>query len=231
MRVARTVLILVVVLGGLFVAADRIALSVAESKAAQRAQASENLSSKPKVSIEGFPFLTQVAFGKLDDVKISSSDMTASVGSQSVTLDSFNADLHGVKLSNGYTQAVADSGDGNAFITFANVNKAVPTGMTVSSGGTASDGKALVKLSGTYQQAAFTVNSELTVTGNQTISLHAVSLPTAFTALGLGDQMRQTIDLDIKLPSLPSGLKLTSVTSASDGITVVASGKNVVLAN
>jgi hypothetical protein len=231
MRVARTVLIVVVILGGLFVAADRFAVSYAEGRAADQAKASENLTVKPKVTIEGFPFLTQIALGTLKDVKISSSDMGASVGSQTLTLDSFTAELHDVKFSNGFTKAVADTGDGDAFVSYASVNKAVPDGMTVAYGGAASDGKALVKLSGTYQNAAFTVTSELTVTGDQTISLHAQSLPTAFTALGLSDEMRQAIDLQIKLPSLPAGLKVTSVTTAADGVTVAVGGKDVVLAS
>jgi len=231
MRVARRVLIVIVVLGGLFVAADRLAVSFAENKAAEQAQTSENLSSKPKVSIEGFPFLTQIALGKLNDVKISSSDMGASVGSQTLTLDTFQAELHGVKFSNGFTEAVADTGDGNAFVTYASVNKAVPAGMTVTYGGTSSDGKALVKLSGSYDNADYTVTSELSVTDGQTISLHAVNLPTAYTALGLEDEMRQVVDLKIQLPSLPAGLKVTSVSTASDGISVAVSGKDVVLAS
>lgn len=47
MRALRTLLIVVVVLGGLFVLADRIAVHVADNKAADRIRSSESLSASP----------------------------------------------------------------------------------------------------------------------------------------------------------------------------------------
>lgn len=60
MRALRILLIVVVVLGGLFVLADRLAVHFAEGEAADKLRTSENLASTPDVSIKGFPFLTQV---------------------------------------------------------------------------------------------------------------------------------------------------------------------------
>lgn len=231
MRVARIILIVVVVLGGLFVAADRIAVSVAEKKAAQRAQATEGLSSRPKVSIEGFPFLTQAASGKLEDVKISANDIAATDGEQSVRIDSFHADLHGVKLSGNYSRAIADSADGNAYITYDDLTKAAPQGITVSYAGKAQDGKSMVKLTGSFDGAHLSVLSEVTVRGADTIGLHAQGLPKAFTALGIENDVRKEIDFTTQLTHLPGNIALTTVTTDPDGITVDASGKDVVLAN
>lgn len=231
MRVARIVLIVVVILGGLFVLADRIAVSVAQNKAADRARITENLTTKPKVSIKGFPFLTQAAFGKLDDVKITANDIAAGDGEQTLRIESFHADLHGVKLSDGYRRAIADSADGLAFITYADLTKAAPAGITVSYGGATQNGKTMVRLTGTFLGARLSVLSQVSVRGADTIGLQADTLPKAFTALGLGDQVRQQIDFTRQLTHLPAGIALTSVTSTPDGISVAAAGKHVVLAN
>lgn len=231
MRVARTVLIVLVILGGLFVAADRITVSVAENKAADQAKITQGLSSRPKVSIEGFPFLTQALFGKLDDVKVSADDINADSGGQTLRIDSFHADLHGVKLSNSFHSAVADSADGNAFITYADLTKAAPAGITVSSAGVQKDGRTRVKLTGTFLRAHLSVLSEVTVRGADTIGLHADALPKAFTALGLEDQVRQQTDFTRQLTHLPANIALTRITATPDGISVAAAGTHVVLAD
>jgi hypothetical protein len=231
MRVARIVLIVVVILGGLFVAADRIAVSVAQNKAAERAQATQGLTHKPKVSIEGFPFLTQVLTGKLDEVKVSADDIAATEGGQTLRIDSFHADLHGVKFSDSYRRAVADSADGLAFITYADLTKAAPKGITVSDAGTGKDGAALVKVTGSFMGSDLSVVSEVTVRGGDTIGLRAQSLPKAFTELGLEKELRQQIDFSRPLTHLPAGIALTSVTSSPEGLSVAAVGKDVVLAN
>lgn len=233
MRVWRIVLIVVVVLGGLFVAADRIAVSVAQNKAAERAMATEGLDSKPKVSIQGFPFLTQAAFGKLDDVKIKAEDIAASDDGQTLRIATFNADLHGVKFSNGYRTAVADSADGIAFVTYADLSKAAPPGVSVSAAGTSADGKARVKLTGTIPGIGTKVSvlSDVTTGKGNSIVLHAENLPKELVALGLEKTVRQQIDFERELTHLPAGIALTSVTTTPDGISVAAGGKHVVLAD
>ena len=74
--------------------------------------------------------------------------------------------------------------------------------------------------------------SEVSVKGDDTIALHADKLPTAITALGLENEVRRQIDFTrpAQPPARPES-RLTSVTTTPDGISVAASGKNVVLAN
>ena len=68
MRALRILVIVAVILGGLFVIADRVAVGFAEDEAAEQLKTSEGLAKTPDVSIKGFPFLTQVASGELDEV-------------------------------------------------------------------------------------------------------------------------------------------------------------------
>lgn len=70
MRALRILLIMVVVLGGIFIAVDRAAVYFAESEAEGRVEISGSTIDSTDISIKGFPFLTQVAGSSLDEVDI-----------------------------------------------------------------------------------------------------------------------------------------------------------------
>jgi hypothetical protein len=237
MRALRILLIIVVILGGLFVAADRVAVHFAESEAASKAQQTQGLSEKPDVSIHGFPFLTQVAAKKLDDVTVTAKGITAGTGGSALRIERFTADLRGVRLGNGFASAVADTADGSALVTYADLTKAAPDGVSVAYGGAAANGKGKVKVTvslslpvvGTVKRS---VVSQVSVTGGNTIQLHADSIPNVS---GLPSSVetliRGQVDFARKLVGLPEGIELKSVDTSPDGITVAATGTKVVLAD
>jgi hypothetical protein len=235
MRAIRILLIFVVILGVLFVAADRIALTFAESEAATKAQQTQGLSSKPKVSIKGFPFLTQVAQHKLDDVQVTADGIEAGTGSQTLRIARFSADLRDVRLSSDFRSAVADTASGSALVTYADLTKAAPSGVTVSYGGPGSNGKGQVKVTagvtlpvlGTVRRS---VVSQISVTGGNTIQLRADAVPGADTIPGLEDLVRQKIDFTRKLLGLPEGITLQSIETTPEGIKIAATGTKVPLA-
>src|SRR5690349_13218283 len=100
MRALRITLIVFVVLGILFVAADRLAVYFAESEAADKIKTSQGLTNTPDVSIKGFPFLTQVAGKELDEVEIGMDGLTTDAGGgRSVRVTKLNATLHNVRIS------------------------------------------------------------------------------------------------------------------------------------
>lgn len=237
MRAVRILLIIVVILGGLFVAADRIALHFAESEAADHAQRTQALSEKPDVSIEGFPFLTQVASKKLDEVKVTASGITAGTGDTALRIERFTADLHGVRLGDGFSSAVADTADGTAQIAYADLTKAAPDGVTVAYGGAGSDGKGKLKLTATVTVTGVgtvkpSVVSEISVKDGNTIEVKAVAFPDADElSADVQSQIRQQIDFTRKVEGLPEGIELKSVETGPDGIVVTTTGTNVVLAN
>src|SRR5579862_9801966 len=80
-------LITLVVIIVLLVAADFIARAVAENVAASQFQKQGKLTNKPDVTIEGFPFLTQVASKNFSDVKVKA----ANEKEGKVTITSINA--------------------------------------------------------------------------------------------------------------------------------------------
>lgn len=236
MRAVKVLLVLLVILGGLFVAADRFAVHLAESEAADKAQQRQSLSEKPDVAIHGFPFLTQVASQKLDDVTVTAKDITAGAGDTALRIDRFTADLHDVRLSNGFGDAVADSADGSALITYEDLTKAAPDGVSVAYGGAAADGKGKVKLTVSVSlpvvgKVKRSVVSQVSVTGGDTITLRADSIPDVDgLPSSVETAIRKRIDFSRELLGLPEGIELKSVRTGSDGITVAATGTEVVLA-
>ncbi|WP_028804341.1 DUF2993 domain-containing protein [Streptomyces sp. 142MFCol3.1] len=245
MRALRIILIVVVVLGGLFVIADRVAVGFAEDEAADRIKSTEGLSSTPDVSIEGFPFLTQVVSGELDDVKIGIKDYEASTGGTNaatakIRIDDLSAEMHGVAFSGDYSSATADSATGTATISYDELLKAarsepaqVAPGVTaqvigLSDGG---DGKVKVTVSatvlGTKLPQPVSVLSSVSVHGD-TVRVHADSLPKLGVELAEG-RIRSITDFQQKIDELPGGIELDKVEAAEGGVDISVKGSDVKL--
>jgi DUF2993 family protein len=62
--------VLLVLLGGILIAADRVAVAVAEDRVATKLAGQRPFSGTPSVSIHGFPFLTQAAGGTYHDIEL-----------------------------------------------------------------------------------------------------------------------------------------------------------------
>jgi hypothetical protein len=228
------------VLAGLLVAADRIAVAYAESRAADRIQSSQGLTGKPSVSIKGFPFLTQVIGRKLDEVTITAHNVettTGGTGSDSrLRIARLSADLHGVALAGHFTGFVADTATGTALVSYADLTAGAPAGVTVSYGGTNAAGKGRVKVSGSVTLPVFgtvkrSVTSTVNVTGGDTVSLHADSIPDVkgIPVPGLEKLVRSKIDFSRRLSGLPSSITLESVRATPDGVEISLTGRHVSL--
>jgi hypothetical protein len=245
MRALRIILIVTVILGGLFVIADRVAVGFAEDKAADRIKSTEGLAGTPDVSIEGFPFLTQVVGGELDDVKIGIKDYEASTGGTSgtstVRIDDLNAEMHGVAFNGDYTSATADSATGSASVGYAELLKTAKSQATqVGPGVTArvvglsdgGDGKIKVAIEvsvgGTKVPQPVSVLSSVTVVGGNTVKVHADSLPKLGVDLA-ENRVRAITDFEQKIDKLPGGIQLDTVQAAANGVDISVKGSNVKL--
>ncbi|MFF3890916.1 DUF2993 domain-containing protein [Streptomyces sp. NPDC001914] len=243
MRALRITLILLVVLGGLFVLADRVAVGFAEDEAAGRIKSSEGLTSTPDVSIGGFPFLTQVVSGELDDVKVGIKNYEAPTGGSgsaagTIRIDDLDAEMHGVAFSGDYSSATAGSATGTASISYAELLKAAKSGpaevapgvrarvIGLSDGG---NGKIKVTVSATVLGAKLpepvSVLSSVSVSGD-TVKVHADSLPKLGVQLAEG-RIRSITDFEQKIEQLPGGIKLDKVEAAHDGVQISVKGSDV----
>ncbi|MEV0282229.1 DUF2993 domain-containing protein [Streptomyces sp. NPDC050610] len=233
MRGLRILLVIVVVLGILFVAADRVAVYFAENEAAKKIKSSQNLSETPDVSIKGFPFLTQVADSKLDEVDIDLDGVSASAGGHSIRVTKLKASLHDVKINSSFSSATADNATGSAHISYEDLTKAAEPGVKVSYGGRDKDGKSQVKVSAGVsllgRPVERSVLSTVTMVGGNTIRLHADSVP-GQEIPGLEGLIRKKIDFDRQIDGLPRGIKLDKITTTEDGMDISVTGSHVELA-
>ncbi|WP_393081276.1 DUF2993 domain-containing protein [Streptomyces sp. LN704] len=247
MRALRIILVVTVILGGLFVIADRVAVGFAENKAADRIRSSEGLAGTPDVSIEGFPFLTQVAAGELDDVKIGIKDYEASAegakgaAGGTIRIDTLNAEMHGVRFNGDYSSATANSASGSATVSYAELLKAAkaqPTEVApavtaqvigLSDGG---NGKIKVEITATVLGKKLprpvSVLSSATVVGGNTVKVHADGLPKLGVDLVEG-RIRTVTDFEQKIDGLPGGIKLDRIEAAANGVDISVKGSDVKL--
>ncbi|MCX4973372.1 MULTISPECIES: DUF2993 domain-containing protein [unclassified Streptomyces] len=243
MRALRIFLIVAVILGGLFVIADRVAVGFAEDEAADRIRTTEGLASTPDVSIEGFPFLTQVVGGEFDDVKIGIKDYEASTTGtgdavSSIRIDDLNAEMHGVVFSGDYSSATASTATGTATISYAELLKAaqsgptdVTTGVTAEVVGLSDGGNGKIKVSveatvlGTKLPQPVSVLSSVSVEGD-TVKVHADSLPNLGVDLA-EDTVRTVTDFEQKIDELPGGIQLDKVVAAKDGVDISVKGSDI----
>ncbi|MFI2612468.1 DUF2993 domain-containing protein [Kitasatospora sp. NPDC018619] len=218
------------VLSGLLLGADRIAVGVAEDEAADRIVKSGRMSQRPDVSIEGFPFLTQVLSMKLDEVRISADGLTVGEGGHQVALRSFTARLSGVKVSDSMNSATVDSGSGTGVISYQDLAQLLPPAsqllkgakLPVGSGSRLSlsyAGPGKVKASlGPVAIGEGTVHNK----GN-TVTVDGFRL-TSLAGLVAGAANQQLEPLSFTLDSLPAGLKLADREDGTGGVAPLPEG-------
>lgn len=222
----RKLLIAVVVLIGLFVAADRVALVIAERQVSNKLAATYNLPQKPGVSIHGFPFLTEVASGTYQQVDVS----LGSINSNNVPVQDLDAQFTTVHapvrgmLGGGPSTITAEQATGTATVPYSAVNQHLPNGVTVSDAGSN------LKMSGSTsylgQQVPFSAAASVAVTGD------GVSISPRDVSVGSGQahipaSVVGPLSVALPVSNLPMHLALNSVQPTPAGLQVAVSAQNV----
>jgi hypothetical protein len=244
-------LVVVMVLAGLFVVADRIAANMAEQRIADQAATEMRnrditSDSKPRADIAGFPFLTQVLGGTYRKVTIEvDRPRTGAVALDRITVvaNQVHAPLDSIRAGRG--QVTADTVQGTASMSWEVVRNLLDTtplrqvpGLDVSKlTVTAKDNKinlaAPIEVAGmSFQlQAAGTVAVNRGEVRLQLDDLRAVSAGGGAAALPASfvDQYRDSLGGRIAVPSLPYSLVINKVETTADGILLIATAANVVL--
>lgn len=239
MRALRILLIVAVVLGGLFIAADRLAVGFAEDEAAERIRTREGLEQAPEVSIKGFPFLTQVAGGVLDEVDARMTGLEASAGGKSLRIGELTATLREVEFSSDFSTATAGRATGTARIAYDQLlgaaegeSEQLGNGITAKVTGLSDGGKGKVKVDveiGTpIGDKTVSVLSSVSVRDGDTVEVRADTLP-AFGLSFAEKAMREVTDFEQRITGLPAGIELAGVEARSDGVAISVTGRGVQL--
>ncbi|MGW6564249.1 LmeA family phospholipid-binding protein [Streptomyces sp. NPDC054975] len=228
MRALRILLIVAVVLGGIFVGADRLAVSYAESEAADRVRLGPARAGSTEVDIKGFPFLTQVMDKRLDEVDVVLTGVEATAGDRKIRISEMTAALRDVTVNDAFTSARAGTVTGTALISYADLTAAADRDVKIAYGG---DGK--VKVTGGVKVLGRTITrsvlSSVTLVGGDTIRVRADEVPGEGIP-GLESLIRKRTDFDREIGGLPAGMKLDKIEAREDGVAIGVTGSNVALA-
>lgn len=210
------VVVLILVIG--FVG-DQVAKSYAQNRIAQQIQTSANLSAKPSVGIEGWPFLTQIAAHDVKAIDISANGVTADSGKLPF---SFTAKASGVHLNSSFNGATVDQINGQATLPFSSVVSLLDVpGGTVTLGADPARGPDAIKA----RSALGSITGTVKLASPSQIVVQLDS-GTGFASLFSGLSGNA---FSITIPRLPAGLVVRSVGVNSQGIVAVASASNTTL--
>jgi hypothetical protein len=218
-RRRRWPLVTLIVIVLILVVADRAANAFTEDQMASQVQSSLELSGKPHVSIQGFPFLTQLAARDFKTVDITASNETAGTGGQ-LEIASLNATLHGMHI-HGLNSATIDQFNATALVTFTALAKAggIPQGITLSA-----DGPNRVKANISIGPLSDTAVAQVTQSGAGQINVRIIDaggIPTS--VLG------SLANFSVSIPKLPAGVTIQSVSVTQQGVLITANGHNTTL--
>ena len=226
----RALLVVLLLLVGLAVVADRVGVGIAEDRVGEVIAERGQLAGQPEVDIAGFPFLTQAIGGRYEDVRIAltAADLAQPEGTRAAVR------LHGVQvpltdvLSGAVEQVPVERIDGTATLSYALLSDQLPPGTTVTREG---DG---LRIQSTVQLAGLTL--PLTAAGTVTLDGDDVVVDVA-EASGAGvevpswlvEQATDLLELRHPVPELPFGLRVTGVTPGEDGVDVAVEATDTVL--
>jgi hypothetical protein len=223
-------LLVVLLLAGLTLVADRAAVGIAEDRIADQLAGKGGLVGTPEVDIAGFPFLTQVVAGRYEDVRVALD--AEALGQPAGTRAAVS--LHGVHvplrtvLSGTVQEVPVDRLDGTATLAYDLLAAELGSDAAI-----APEGERL-RITRTVEVLGY----RLPVTAAGTVTLDGDQLVVDVEkAAGAGvdipdflvGRVSDLLDLRYIVPQLPFGLQLTSVTPAEDGVRVRVEATDAVL--
>lgn len=205
---------------------DQVARSYAQNRIAQQIQSSAQLSAKPSVSIEGWPFLTQVAAHDLKTIDFSANNVTTAGGKLPVSV---TGKATGVHPNSSFSSATVDHISGQVTITYQALDSylgnaiGIPGLSAISFSPDPSAGPNAVKADA---GGLGSVDATVVKTGSNEITIKFGSLSGISSLLGGAGTIPDQI---IEIPKLPAGLVVGQPEATSQGIVIPASASNTTL--
>ncbi len=213
-----------IVLAGLLVAADFAARAFAENEVASHIQ-QQGFPARPSVTIDGFPFLTQLAARDFREIQMSSGSITEGP----LQIQSINATLNQVTVNHSLSSGTIGQANGSADITFAALASAMTSqggsalqslisgALTLSAAGP-DEVKASVGVAGVGADAVWRVN----VSAPRVITIQPVSSGGVLSSV-----LGALPTIKLTLPAFPLALRLASITVNPTGVVATVTGQNV----
>lgn len=224
-------LMILLFLGAVFVLIDRTATAVAQDKVATKLTGQAPFTSRPKVVIRGFPFLTQALRGRYRDIEVSGPGRPIpELGIVSIT-----ANLHGVHIP----LSSIGSGVGSVPVDEIDMQVRVPVSRVGAAVGV--PGLKLTQ-SGKNIKIVAPITAPLlgSVTVNATgrLSVNAKQISTTVSSVrvvgrplpaALAEQLKKSLSVQLPISGLGLNVKAGAVRVVGSTVLLTGSGKNVVL--
>jgi hypothetical protein len=226
----KALLVVVLLLLGLAVLADRVALGFAEDRVAEQVADQGGLAGVPEVEIRGFPFLTQAVGGRYDDVRISltAEQLRQPEGTQAdVVLRGVGVPLSSV-LAGSVREVPVERIDGTATLSYALLSSQLGADTELAREGDRLRITRTVEVLG--QQLRLTATGAVSLDGNDLVVDVDEASGAGIEVPGfLLDRAANLLDLRYRLPELPFGLQLTGVRPADEGVDIRVEAADAVL--
>jgi hypothetical protein len=223
------VVLLVLLLGGAVVA-DRVGVGIAEDQVAQQIAERGGLAGTPDVDITGFPFLTQAVSGRYTDVRVSltADQLGQPAGTRAqVSLRGVRIPLSDV-LSGSVQEVPVDRIDGTATLAYALLAQQLGGDTTVAPADGGLRITRTVSLLGydfpVTGAGAVVLDGRDVVVDVQQAAAAGVDVP-GFVL----DRAADLLDFRYPVPALPFGLRLTSIDPGRGGVRVGVEARDTVL--
>lgn len=244
-------LVVLMLLVGLFVLADRVAAGIADRRLAAQAQtamANRQITSEqaPTAKIHGFPFLTQVLAGTYQEVTIDLDHPRtpkATLEHLTIDADTVHAPLDTIRSGNG--RITADAVQGTATMTWDEARTLLDTtplsrvpGLDVSKlNVSVNNDNVVMSAPVAFGPLAFTLRATgtLAVASGQVrvrisdLAVTGANGSTSQVPKSFIDRYKSAFDIGLAVPSLPYSLVINKVTTSGSGVLVTATASNVVL--
>lgn len=244
-KVAIALFVVLVLMVGLVIIADRIGVGVAEDRIADQAnvelqQVGANSFARPSVEIAGFPFLTQVLGGNYKKITITATDArSGDIKLERMTLVATDVAANASDLINGRGPVIAAQVTGTAVMTWDTVRSLIrldnlslpfdPSELAIK----VANGKIELRLPVSLAGVSTTLlaNGEINAVGGRIelrildVTTEGAQLPSA--AKSLLDQVRGRLKATISTPRMPFNLVVDDVKSTASGVSVRASANGI----
>jgi hypothetical protein len=218
-------LVVLVVLVLLAVAADRVALLVAERLGADAFQHSQDLQQRPSVSIAGFPFLTQLASGDYRDVSVKAKGLVVGHADHPLQLSDLDVHLHQVVVTNRFHDFHARTGSAAATVSYPELSKTLRTKISYAGNGTVRAEKTFRVFGRSVTATASAIPNATSTDGLTFRDVHVrvvgISVPSE-----VSGAFDKTFSVPIPLGNLPFGITVQGVDTTSAGIVIHLHGSD-----
>jgi hypothetical protein len=241
-RLLITFLVLLILLAVVLVVADRVAASFAErtiaDRVAEQVTRQKAHANRPDVTVEGVPFLTQVARGNYQEIKILLKNFSAPAAeNQTIKMAALDIRAKDVAapldtLRSGTGEITAGTVTGTGTITYADLAALIgQDGLKVSEKDGKLIGTAPVQALGQTFNVSGTANLEVKggVVQVRFADVTAAGLPDIPLVRNLVDNYVQQLAYNLDVPALPLNLKLQKAEPRPEGLVVTAGANNVPL--